>query len=40
MMLQMDKRKKIRDSINEQDEYAKFVHELLLDDLPQIYKDE
>jgi hypothetical protein len=40
MKLQMEKRKKLRDSINEKGELAKFVRELLLDDLPQIYNDE
>ena len=34
------KREQIRNSINEKDEIAKFVRELLLDDLPQIYNDE
>lgn len=40
MRQQMDKREKIRNSINERDEIAKLVHELLLDDLPQIFNDE
>ena len=40
MKSQMEKREKLRDSINEKGEFAKFVRELLLDDLPQIYNDE
>lgn len=40
MRQQMDKREKIPNSINERDEIAKLVHELLLDDLPQIFNDE
>lgn len=40
MRQQMDKREKIRNSINGRDEIAKLVHELLLDDLPQIFNDE
>lgn len=40
MKRKMYEREKIRDSINEREEFAKFVNDLLLDDLPQIYKDE
>lgn len=40
MKIQMQKREKLRDSINEREEFARFVHELLLDDVPQIYNDE
>lgn len=40
MKQQIEKREKVRDSINEKDEMVKFVHELLLDDMPAIYNDE
>ncbi|CAO1402574.1 unnamed protein product [Diamesa tonsa] len=40
MKHQMQKREKLRDSINDREEFARFVHELLLDDVPQIYNDE
>lgn len=36
----LEKQEKARDTISEKEEIAKFVHELLLDDLPQIYNDE
>lgn len=36
----MKSREKLRDSINEKEDLAKFAHELLLDHLPQIYNDE
>lgn len=39
MKHQMEKREKLRDSINEKGALAKFVRELLLDGSPQIYND-
>jgi hypothetical protein len=40
MKLKMAKRETTRNSIKENEEITKFVHDLLLDDLPQIYNDE
>jgi hypothetical protein len=40
MKLKMAKRETTRNSINEKEEIAKIVHDLLLDDLPQINNDE
>lgn len=36
----MAKRRTVRDTMNAKEGIAKFVHELLLDDLPQIFNDE
>lgn len=40
MRQQTDKREKIRNANIDREEIAKLVHELLLDDLPEIYNDE
>lgn len=40
MKLKMVKQETARNAINEKEKIAKFVHDLLLDDLPQIYNDE
>jgi hypothetical protein len=36
----MAKRETVRDEIRKKEETAEFVHDLLLDDLPQIYNEE
>lgn len=40
MRINMANREALRSSIRDQDEIARFAHELLLDDLPQLYNDE
>jgi hypothetical protein len=40
MKQRVEERKKVCNEIKEKDEIAKFVKELLLDDLPQIYNHE
>lgn len=40
MRINMASREALRNSIRDQDEVARFAHELLLDDLPQLYNDE
>jgi hypothetical protein len=40
MKLKMAKCETTRNSINDKEEIAKIVHDLLLDDLPQINNDE
>lgn len=38
--VEMDKQENIRNSIIEESKIAKFLHDMLLDDCPQIFNDE